>query len=45
MVEVEPHNHYNHRSMNGDLGWGIIAEREGEISGRTSLWPTIYQRR
>jgi len=33
----------NHRSVNEDWWWGIIAEHGGEISGRASSWPTIHQ--
>jgi hypothetical protein len=32
----------NHRSMNGDRGWGIIAEHEGESSGCASSRPAIH---
>jgi hypothetical protein len=35
----------NRRSVNKDRWLGIIAEREGEISGRASSRPAINQRR
>ena len=33
----------NRRSVNGDRWWGIIVEREGEISGPASSRPAIHQ--
>jgi hypothetical protein len=32
----------NHRSMNGDRGWGIIVENEGESNGRASSRLAIH---
>jgi hypothetical protein len=42
IVKLNPTIAMNCWSMNGDRGWGITVENEGENSGRTSSRPTIH---
>ena len=41
-VKLNPAIDMHRRSMNGDRGWGITEEPEGENSGRASSQPTIH---